>query len=171
MGSSRHLFFYTSNPSPPLRTHTPPHHPAPPTQLPSAASPNAAPSHHRHREAAASLPTPSAFKSTWKPLRLGEGSSFGRCRQTAKQLLSICAFARAPVSNWVSRTRAMLGAPLATDNFNKSRGFYVFLLWSIRDLAGFSPLVLLVGVCRMSVCLLASHLLQEPVGAISSKIW
>lgn len=65
----------------------------------------------------------------------------------------------------------MLGALLATDNLNKSCCFCVFLLWAIRDLVGFPLLVLLVGVCRMSVRLLASHLIQEPVGAISGKIW
>lgn len=51
--------------------------------------------------------------------RRGAGrSSFGRCRQT-EQLLSICSAARACVSNCVFRTKAPLGAPLATNNLNK----------------------------------------------------
>lgn len=166
----------TSSSTSQILSHPPPH-PAPPMSkcssngLPQGCSQNPASSRRRREEAAASLPTPSAFKSTWKPLRLGEESSFGRCRQTAKQLLSICSFAQACISNCVFRTQAMLGAPLDTDNLKRSCHLCGFLLWSIGDLAGFSPSVLLVVVCRMSVCLLASHLIWEAIWTILDKIW
>lgn len=109
-------------------------HPAPSmnecssNDLPQHPSQNQAPSRRQCWEAAVSLPTPSAFKSTWKPLWLREESSFGRCRQTAKQLLSICSFARACISNRVFRTQAMLRALRAMDNLNKSCHLCGFLL-------------------------------------------
>lgn len=120
--SSRHLF-HLSNPFSPPSASSPSNEPT--QRQPS--SPNTIPS-HPVGGAGRQQPTPSAFKSTWKPLRRGEESSFGRCRQRAKQLPSICSFARACISNCVFGTRAMLGAPLATANLNKICRLCGFLL-------------------------------------------
>lgn len=107
--------------------------------------------------------------------RRGAGrSSFGRCRQT-EQLLSICSAARACVSNCVFRTKAPLGAPLATNNLNKSCLLCDFLLWSV--LAGVSPLVLRCpSVWQLPTCLgswvrqfqaKSCHGLEGPLGFVA----